>query len=52
VIDASRANERLGLCNIAWYICFSPSKEENDIQNTGASCILNMAICANGCVLK
>jgi len=23
VIDASRANERSCLCNIAWYICFS-----------------------------
>jgi hypothetical protein len=52
LIDASRANERSGLCNIAWYICFSPSQEENDIQSTSASCISDIAICANGCALE
>jgi len=33
-------------------ICFSHSQEENNIQSTCASCILDMAICANGHVLK
>jgi hypothetical protein len=51
-IDASRANERPGFCNIAWYICFSPSQEENKRQSTGASCISDMVICASKCPLE